>query len=205
MPDLHGWITQQIDETQRVAEAARGQGEGRWHHDSSYENGYVYDGGVQPVVYDESTPSPEEAEHIALHDPASVLRRCAADRKILEVHAPQGGDWEPYACLGCGTDSEYGVLVDHTNDCETLQALAEGYGLTEEQRTQLDRPEPEPRQRRMGGFLGAGIAEAMYGNLFAAFIGTRPVEPRPEVKAMEILAPELKKIPGYIPTTEEQT
>lgn len=204
MPDLHGWITQQIDEAQRIAEAARGQGEGRWRHDASHPNGYVYDELDQPVVYDESAPFPEEAAHIAFHDPATVLRRCAADRKILAVHAPQGGDWEPHACLGCGSDSEFGVLVDHTNDCETLQALAEGYGLTEEQRARLDRPEPEPRQRRMCGFLGAGIAEAMYGNLFATLINARPVEPRPEVKALEILEPHLKKIPGYVPTTEEQ-
>jgi hypothetical protein len=204
VPDLHGWITQQIDETQRIAEAARGQGEGRWHHDNSHPNGYVYDDGDQPVVYDESAPLPEEAAHIALHDPASVLRRCEADRKILTIHAPQGGDWEPYACEGCGSDSEYGVLVDHTNDCETLLALAEGYGLTEEQRARLDRPEPEPRQLRMGGFLGSGIAEAMYGRLWAHVIGVRPVEPRPEVKAMEILDPHLKKIPGYVPTSDPE-
>lgn len=179
MPDLHGWITQQIDRTEAVARAA---------------DGLI--GDVLGEFYIR-----EAMEHLDLHSPASVLRRCAADRKILQVHAPQGGDWEPHACLGCGSDSEYGVLVDHTNDCETLQALAEGYGLTEEQRAQLDRPEPEPRQRRMGGFLGAGIAEAMYGNLFATLINARPVEPRPEVKALEILEPHLKKIPGYVPTT----
>jgi hypothetical protein len=203
MVDLHGWITQQVDETQRIAEAARGQDEGRWRHETGYQSGLVTDERGEVVVYDEGAPLEEEAAHIALHDPASVLRRCAADRKILAIHAPQGGDWEPYACEGCGSDSEFGVLVDHTNDCETLQALAEGYGLTEEQRAQLDRPEPEPRQRRMGGLLGAGLGEAMYGQLWARVIGTRPAGPRPEVKAMEILEPELKKIPGYLPTTEE--
>lgn len=204
MPDLHGWITRQIDETQRIAEAARGHGEGRWRHETGYHSGRVEDERGETVVYDEGAPLEEEAAHIALHDPHAVLRRCAADRKILEVHAPQGGDWEPYACLGCGSDSEYGVLVDHVNDCETLQALAEGYGLTEEQRAQLDRPQPEPRQRRMGGFLGAGLAEAVYGNLIATFINARSVEPRPEVKAFKILEPELKKIPGYIPTTNPE-
>jgi hypothetical protein len=200
---LHGWIAQQIDETQRIAEAARGQGNGQWRHDSSYENGYVYDERDQPVVYDESTPLPEEAEHIALHDPASVLRRCAADRKILAEHAPAVDSWDPYACTGCGSD-DYGWNVDHTNDCPTLLALAEGYGLTEEQRARLDRPEKERPAPSGPSLLPDGLAEAMFGNLYAAFLGTRPVEPRPEVKAMEILAPELKKIPGYVPTTEEQ-
>lgn len=205
MPDLHGWITQQIDTMETVASAATpgpwitpdhddqvGMLEVRTAHEADIMIGYVAD------------VATADAHHIALHDPTTVLRRCAADRKILEVHAPQGGDWEPHACLGCGTDSEFGVLVDHTNDCETLHALAEGYGLTEEQRAQLDRPEPEPRQRRMGGLLGAGIVEAMYGDLWAHVINARPVEPRPEVKAMEILEPELKKISGYVPTTEQR-
>jgi hypothetical protein len=171
MPDLHGWITQQID---RIEALAREQKNSLW----------------ELALGDDSVA-------------AAVLRRCAADRKILTIHAPAGGDWEPYACQGCGTDSEYGVLVDHTNDCETLLALAEGYGLTEEQRAQLDRPEPEPRQRRLGaGFLPDALAEAMYGNLIEAFIGTRPVESSKD-KAIKILEPELKKISGYVPIADE--
>jgi hypothetical protein len=83
MDDLVAWLTAQLDEDQRIAEAARGYGGGRWHHDTSYPNGYVYDGGSQPLVYDESTPSPEEAEHIAEHDPARVLREIDAKRRTL--------------------------------------------------------------------------------------------------------------------------
>jgi hypothetical protein len=105
VPDLHGWITQQIDATEEHA-----------------------------------------LDHLV--DPAAVLRRCAADRKILTIHKPAGDDWEPYGCTGCGIDSEYGFDVTHTNDCETLQALAEGYGLTEEQRAALDQPEPIRPERR---------------------------------------------------------
>lgn len=217
MPDLHGWITQQIEDAETAARKAADlcgchPPTPAWEFDDDATEGRILVvGDPHPSLnrkigrrWNSSYEGLYMAEHIVRHDPAAVLRRCAADRKILTIHAPQGGDWEPYACLGCGSDSEFGVLVDHVNDCETLQALAEGHGLTEEQRAQLDRPEPEPRQRRMGGFLGAGLAEAMYGNLIVKFIGTRPVEPRPEVKAMEILEPELKKIPGYIPTTEEQ-
>ncbi|MDX2513847.1 DUF6221 family protein [Streptomyces stelliscabiei] len=202
MPDLHGWITQQIDETQRIAEAARGHGEGRWRHDPSYPNGYVYDERGEPVVYDESAPFPEEAAHIAFNDPASVLRRCAADRKILDVHEPAGTECDPYACNGCGVDSEYGHEVDHTNDCPTLQALAEGYGLTEEQRAALDRPE---RERPVyPGKTGDVILDSIASMYAGMLLGTRLVEPSPKEKAMKILEPELKKIPGYVPTTEEQ-
>lgn len=84
MDDLVRWLGEQLDEDQRVAEAARGHGEGRWQHDDTYPNGYVYDGGVQPVVYDESSPSPEEAAHIAAHDPARVLREIDATRQIVQ-------------------------------------------------------------------------------------------------------------------------
>lgn len=83
MDDLVRWLGVQLDEDERIADAARGQGDGRWHHDSSYPNGYVYDEHNQPVVYDESTPSPEEAVHIAAHDPARVLREIDAKRKLL--------------------------------------------------------------------------------------------------------------------------
>jgi hypothetical protein len=203
VPDLHGWITQQIDKTQRIAEAARGQGEGRWHHETGYHSGRVEDERGQTVVYDEGAPLEEEAAHIALHDPAAVLRRCAADRKILEHHAPTGDKWDPYACEGCGSDSEYGYIVDHTNDCPTLQALAEGYGLTEEQRATLDRPEPERHQPAGPSLIPEPLAKAMYGRLFAAVVATQTVEPPSAAKALKILEPDLKKIPGYVPMAEE--
>jgi hypothetical protein len=201
MPDLHGWLSQQIDAVEAVARAAASDGTPDWYTKNHFA---VADGDGDAVAYNEGNPTPDQARHIALHDPAGVLRRCAADRKILNLHAPAGGNWEPYACLGCGSDSEYGVLVDHVNDCETLRALAEGYGLAEEQRAQLDRPEPERPTPSGPSLLPDGLAETLYGNLYAFALGVREVERRPEVKAMEILDPELKKIPGYIPTTEEQ-
>jgi hypothetical protein len=84
MDDLAQFLRARLDENAAVAEAARGRGDGRWHHDTSYPNGYVYDAGSQPVVYDESTPSHEEADHIARHDPARVLRDVEARRGTLE-------------------------------------------------------------------------------------------------------------------------
>ncbi|MFJ1667372.1 DUF6221 family protein [Streptomyces bottropensis] len=207
MPDLHGWITQQVDETQRIAEAARGQGNGQWRHDSSYENGYVYDEHDQPVVYDEGTPLPEEAAHIAFHDPATVLRRCAADRKILARHCldPDAIWYEAAMCEGCGTEGEMAYpRTENLNDCPELLDLAEAHGLTPEILASLDRPQEGERPEPSGpSLLPAGLAESMYGNLYAFALGTRTVE-SPKAKAMKILEPELKKIPGYVPTTKEQ-
>lgn len=212
MPDLHDWITQQVDETERIAQQAASYDdgashdvagpEGTWAHLNESEwFGASHRGGViaPRIGY---TNAPELGAHIIRHDPATVLRRCAADRKILAEHAPADG-WNPYACTGCGHD-DFGPNVDHTNDCPTLQALAEGYGLTEEQRAALDRPEPERPAPTGPGLLPDGLAEQMFGKLYATYLGTRPVEPRPEVKAMEILGPELKKISGYVPISEEQ-
>jgi hypothetical protein len=197
VPDLHGWITQQIDRRANLAERAAHYGRPDWPQPATA----VVDVGDSWPITTEAGPI---AEHISDNDPANVLRRCAADRKILTIHTPAGGTWDPYACDGCGIDSEYGHEVRHTNDCETLQALAEAYGLTEEQRAQLDRPEPEPHQRPCGaGFLPSPLAEAMYGNLIATFIGTRPVGPSPKDKAIKILEPELKKISGYVPIADD--
>lgn len=222
MPDLHGWIAQQIDERERLAHRAAAlcgchSPAPSW----SFRDGdEPTDGRI--LIVDDPHPTLQRkisrkkwngsydglfmAEHIAANDPADVLRRCAADRKILAEHRPHGGKWESYACVGCGMDGgDCGDwMVEHVNDCPTLLALAEGYGLTGEQRAGLDRPEPERPTPTGPSLIPDGLAQAMYGNLYAAILGTRPVEPRPEVKAMEILAPELKKIPGYIPTTNPE-
>jgi hypothetical protein len=195
VPDLHGWITQQIDATQHAAEAAAQDGTPDWHAKTHFR---VADGNGDPVVYDEGRPTEDQARHIALHDPAAVLRRCAADRKILEHHAPNTHGIDVYACTGCGSD-DYGWTVDHTNDCPTLLALAEGYGLTDEQAAQLDRPEPE-RPKPSPGFM---IPNAISEGLYRAFISTRPMEPSPEEKAVKILEPELNKISIYAPVTKE--
>jgi len=175
MPDLHGWITQQIDhveETARAVEDRSAPWDGQWMADGNSAvrtvNGHVlfYRHGPDPL-------KPGLADHVALHDPAAVLRRCGADRKILEVHAPAGTKWDPYACNGCGVDSEYGHEVGHTNDCETLLALAEGYGLTPEILTGLDRPEPERPvySGESGSVIGDSIAR-LYADLYKGLLAS---------------------------------
>ncbi|MEU9615885.1 DUF6221 family protein [Streptomyces sp. NPDC048209] len=75
---------------------------------------------------------------IALHQPASVLRRCAADRKLIDLHRPQvtgAGFPDIQECRTCSADSlgdGYQYLVPAP--CPTLLALAEGHGWTEGER-----------------------------------------------------------------------
>ena len=66
--------------------------------------------------------------------PASVRRRCAADRRLIELHAPTQG-FTVYggsctACSACGAAEEYPVRYP----CPSVLALAEGYGWTEVER-----------------------------------------------------------------------
>ncbi|MGW4270779.1 DUF6221 family protein [Streptomyces seoulensis] len=71
------------------------------------------------------------AQHIALHDPASVLRRCAADRKLLALHGDR--------CHSCPAKDASGYLdewtqYDYGDTCPVVRLLAEGYGWTEGER-----------------------------------------------------------------------
>lgn len=76
------------------------------------------------------------ARHIARQDPHSTLIRCAADRKILGLHdeplVQVGLDNARFVyCQTCGSGepNEYPTAWP----CDTILALAEGYGLAEQQ------------------------------------------------------------------------
>ncbi|MFJ9988601.1 DUF6221 family protein [Streptomyces globisporus] len=74
----------------------------------------------------------EDADHIALNDPESVLRRCTADRKLIAEHGPCSD--QDLGCKGCGFNNQEESMVDHYEECPVLCALAEGYGWTEGER-----------------------------------------------------------------------
>jgi hypothetical protein len=77
---------------------------------------------------------PDLAAHIALHGPDAVLRRCAADRKILAAHPYLTFDarYSNGISFGCGTCHSDGDGFDYAGgNCATILALAEAYGLEE--------------------------------------------------------------------------
>ncbi|MYR75137.1 MULTISPECIES: DUF6221 family protein [unclassified Streptomyces] len=137
-----------IAEHERVAQEACDGGDGRWHSgwcpDDEIEEGETSGAGVsderdRTVVYDEGYPTKPQSVHIALHDPASVLRRCAADRKLIAEHQPDGMG----GCITCARpeeseeDSEGNSVSFRTatpHPCPTVVALAECYGWTEGER-----------------------------------------------------------------------
>lgn len=117
VPDLHGWITQQIDRREGLAKRAAQYG-----------------------------------RNISGNDPAMVLRRCTADRRILERHRlnPDAYWADAAMCEGCGTEGEMAYpRTENLNDCPELLDLAHAHGLTPEILATLDRPQegdrPEPR------------------------------------------------------------
>ena len=121
-------------ELDRVGQVARAAGGDAWslaEHPS--DTVAVYDSRREPVVYDEGWPSGDQAQHIALHDPAAVLRRVAADRQILAEHANDSGD-----CAACGRPSEetnsrgFAFFAEVPWPCRTVRLLAEAWGWTED-------------------------------------------------------------------------
>jgi hypothetical protein len=159
------------------------------------------------------------ADHIALNGPDVVLRRCAADRKLLKVHKPRGVDWstedrtwgdDPNVCEGCGQAGNIcqDWVTEHANDCPVLLAIAEGYGLTETELAFLDRPQARRPASPVPSVLGEAVAK-LWGAAVTASLRDGLVlhttlepeqpEPSPREKALRILGPELRTIPLYRP------
>lgn len=62
-----------------------------------------------------------------------IFRRCAADRKLLELHKPQqdGSSFpDSFQCRTCSQDGGDGYQYLVPAPCPTVLALAEGYGWT---------------------------------------------------------------------------
>lgn len=116
--DLAARLLAAVEETERIANAATG---GAW---TAYRNRGVF-AGVLDRDWVAGT-DPADATHIARHDPAAVLRRCASDRKILALHEPVTGfsGQQCTVCVGCWATEE-----GEDWPCETLRLLADGYGL----------------------------------------------------------------------------
>ena len=67
------------------------------------------------------------AEHIASHDPAAVLRRCAADRKLVERFRHHRMHYE--TCHGAGrTDTP--CAAAYFAAAEMFELVASGYGIS---------------------------------------------------------------------------
>lgn len=135
-PDLAAWLRQQLDTDERVAtDAENNEDARRWSASDDPWSGRVLDGNGDIVVYDEGSPSFQEATHIARHDPARVLAEVEAKRRIMAIHnrradafpALAGGPFDN-CCDGCGFEGPCeDPVTEDINDCPILRLLALPY------------------------------------------------------------------------------
>lgn len=135
MIDLVTWFRAQMDADEANALAAcQGDGYREWDNPSTGVV-QVAGGDLEGLVL-----APRNAAlHMAVHDPARVLRQVAAMRKIVELHSPErvwtGSGYEDGKCTTCliSQSDLYGSEYE-TAPCPTLRALAgiyadrDGYG-----------------------------------------------------------------------------
>jgi len=128
-PDLVRQILAAIEEAEREAGDAKQDRSGTWTH-------VVTPGGDNKVVddlgdsvsghYDVASEPWWTGPHIARHDPASVLRRCAADRRRLERHYVIPDTWGNLTC-GYDRDGDDETIWP----CPDMVDLADSYALAE--------------------------------------------------------------------------
>ncbi|MFI8191366.1 DUF6221 family protein [Streptomyces sp. NPDC085946] len=147
--DLHAWITQQVERVEAAARKAA---------DCTTAHRWEAIGSLIVAVPDVNTAGPEIIEvvlhtydealvHVAANDPAAILRRCEADRRILARHRIDPGQAAfPGACEGCGLDNWDLPNTESVNYCPELLDLAHAHGITPAIIAGLDQPQPpEPK------------------------------------------------------------
>ncbi|HEX3782732.1 MAG TPA: DUF6221 family protein [Pseudonocardiaceae bacterium] len=144
--DLTEQLLAAMERVEQVARAAEAESPSPWLRGDVYSipsedrdmYRQIYDRTGNVVVYDEGAPGPDVADLIAHNDPASVLRRCAADRKILAEHGQADfGAYGDRLCRRCRYEDDE-LEPDELHHwvvwpCPTLTALAEAYGITTEE------------------------------------------------------------------------
>ncbi len=129
-PGLHEWIEGEILRREEAARAPRHPSPA-WEYDRMC--GEVRDLANAGTVAFVGKDDPAGV-HIELNDPASVLRRCAADRTILAAHpyttrVVNPGYGPHSAGFGCETCHDWDGVPEGRGNCDTVLALAEAYGL----------------------------------------------------------------------------
>ncbi|CAL9502776.1 DUF6221 family protein [Streptomyces sp. enrichment culture] len=139
MDELVEWLRTQLDEDERVAREAAHYEAGNWTTEDGYpvsvadELPEQADTFERVVVFDEGSPSEEQARHIARHDPARVLREVDAKRRLLDLHQPtmnpgrDSDDDDPATWLPVCSTCQVEIARPGDWPCEHLRLLALPY------------------------------------------------------------------------------
>lgn len=87
MSDIADFLRARYRERRVIAEAATHNGAGRWTQtDPQRKHGWVEDDAGETVVFDEGSPTGDQAQHIAANDPADVLADLDAKLAIVDTY-----------------------------------------------------------------------------------------------------------------------
>jgi hypothetical protein len=131
-PSLTDFLLQRIAEDEAAARAAT---PGPWSAGSEYADAAVWQGddhsmGIAHASWEYDESSAANFDHIARHDPARVLARCEADRRIVGMHAPDKSHPDPWAHTvdpACTSYGDFDHTIVYEDECPTLRALASVY------------------------------------------------------------------------------
>ena len=126
--DLVQWLGAQLDEDERIARAAS---LGPWVQSGIGDYGWSVTFGRPGagVETDDSEQGLADADFIAAHDPARVLREIDAKRQLVVAHAPGRPKGRPSMeahCQSCTTAQAWDEAAAASN-CRTLRLLALPY------------------------------------------------------------------------------
>lgn len=120
--DLHERLTAAVNERLEVAQLAQA---GPWHIGNVVDPTTPCNVHTFPGARGVADGVPWlDAEHIAANDPATVIRHCERDLRVLERHAPSGDRTATWCnvCMG-----ELGDSLDWP--CDEIRDLATAYGV----------------------------------------------------------------------------
>ncbi|MCW2300717.1 DUF6221 family protein [Rhodococcus erythropolis] len=125
-PRTYNKATQDFDQT--------GTDNGSWHTSSFCDpSDQRMVEGVGITIYNEGGHTAEQADHIARHDPARILREVAAKRAVVVEHklVPAKNVWGEstggFGCELCDSTPDLdlgGIEIERSDGCKTLRTLA---------------------------------------------------------------------------------
>lgn len=150
--NLHEWISGRVEAVEKTARKAVKCTSAEWVALGSLVLTVAREDGEQvagvDVIEAVNYRYDDALVHAAAHDPAAVLRRCEADRRVLARHKlnPEASWLDAAACHGCGVMGDCDDSVtDNLNDCPELLDLAHAHGITETELAALGRPTARSR------------------------------------------------------------